>query len=102
MGLQFSRQNFCKRWIMEPPSISVYAVPWWQSVHPRLLQSAAGSYQDATATKLGSLGAGISAAQACCLASDWLPRVGMGIRIGWHLSHNCLGSWVWSHQYLAA
>ena len=40
-----------------------------------------GNYQDATAAKLRSLCASISAAQTRGLARDWLPRVGVGIRI---------------------
>jgi hypothetical protein len=101
MRLQFSRQNFGKRWMVEPIGQREWGA-WVAISAPQADSAVSGSYQDATATKLGSLGAGISAAQSSCLASDWLPRVGVGIRINWQLSHNCLGSGVRSHQYLAA
>ena len=60
---------------------AVNAVPGGQSLLPRLIQPAAGSNQDATAAKLRSFCASISAAQTRDLAGDWLPRVGVGIRI---------------------
>jgi hypothetical protein len=102
MGLQLIRQNFGKRWMVEPigggafshapgkglaegglvgSAIAVNAVPGGQSLLPRLIQPAAGSNQDATAAKVGSICASISAAQTLGLAGYWLPRVGVGIRI---------------------
>jgi hypothetical protein len=83
-------------------SAAVYAVPGWQSVPPQADSAGSGSYQDATATKPVSLGASICGAQSCGLASDWLPKVGVGIRVTWNLSPNCLGSGDWSHQCLEA
>ena len=62
-------------------AIAVNEVPGRQPLVPRLIQSDAGSYQDATATKIGFIGASISTAQTRGLAGDWLPRVGVGIRI---------------------
>ena len=62
-------------------AVAVNAVPGGQSLLPRLIQPAAGSNQDATAAKIGFLFASISAAQTRDLAGDWLPRVGVGIRI---------------------
>ena len=55
-------------------SAAVYSVPGWKPVHPRLIQSAAGSYQDATATKPVSLGASICAAKNVVSVAIGCPR----------------------------
>lgn len=62
-------------------AVAVNAVPGGQSLLPRLIQPAAGSNQDATPAKPGSLFASISAGQTLGLAWYWLPRVEVGIRI---------------------
>jgi hypothetical protein len=79
-GLQFSRQNFGKRWMVEP--IGQRGCGAWVAISASQAASVrAGSYQEVTATKLGSLAVIISAAQTRGLASDWLPRIGVGMRV---------------------
>ena len=78
-------------WRLVGSAGAVNPEPGGQSLLPRLIQPAAGSNQDATPAKPGSLCDSISAAQTRGLAGDWLPRVGVGIRMSWFLSPQLAG-----------